>query len=344
MKRRFGMAAIATVGGLVTATACGLFIDPDKLIADNGEPDDSAAPVRDVNGGDDDGGSTDAGLDVPVIPVVPACVPPAPAGTKGPYAVVFAQGGAAACPSGYLATAVATGKTDLKGQPVTCGTNGCSCTTTVEAGCPLKVSFWDDGLCKVASGDLAESVSTCADFPSKPYAYKVDVTAVSPMCQPQGSTSPTSKPPAVYDTSVAACGVDPGITREPCDGGDVALSPVVNARTCVVLSGAGKCAAPYGTAYPISTTGSVNDTRGCACTCPSGGTTTCNGGNVQAFGGGGCAGGVFDAGIGICRVRAGADSVSADVPVPGGFVTCQAGSTASGEVQPINDVTLCCLR
>lgn len=336
------MAAIATIGGLVTATACGLVIDPDKLIAGNGEPDDAGLPNRDVNSSDDGSGSIDGGVDAPVIPVVPACVPPAPAGTKGPYAVVFTQGAPASCPTGYLAAPVTKGQTDLDRQPAKCGTIGCSCSTITPASCTLQASWWGDPLCKDPTGDPSATVASCTDYPAKPYAFRVDVVTTSLSCQAQGSTSPTSKPAAVYNTSVAACDVDPAVAREPCDGGEVALSPITNARSCVVVSGAAKCAAPYANAYSISTTGGVTDTRGCTCTCPSG-TTTCTGGIAIAYSGGGCGGGTFDAGVGICRLRSGSDSVSGTPPAPGGFVSCPAGSSPSGDVQPIDDLTLCCL-
>jgi len=346
---------VFTLGAVTAMCACGLVIDPDKLVEGNGTPleDGGAADTNaDANEGDgttttDANGGTDAASDAdggPIFVEVPECVPAAPNGTQGPYAVTFATSpAAAACPTGYLATPASSAKGNLVAGTIACGsTAGCACGASGSPSCGLRVRYYGDNQCTNLAG--TDSLGGgCLDLDNDAY-LKVTVEVNGVNCSNTGSTTvaPTQKSTPKYVEDWIVCTPDPQVKLAQCKLGQVGLPPAKAAGACVITTG-GTCPAPYIDRIDLSTTGGFTDTRTCVCSCsPS--SASCNGGAATIFSEGNCLGGSsknFD--IDVCKPRDGDDGMTGTSPTPGA-AACGAKVTPDGACLPTADLHLCCLQ
>lgn len=333
MKR--ALAAMA----LSIATACGLVIDPDQLIAENGTDAGTPPPNR-------DGSAADAALDGEPPPNVPGCVPSAPSGTEGPYAVVSSGTFTPVlmCPAGYRATPLIKAKANPNVKAATCNdASGCTCgPPTGTPACALRVRYFDDLQCEDEKG-APSSVSSCTQLADENY-LRVESIVTGTTCAASGTAAPTSKPNVTFASESWVCEPDPSFPAGPCASGEVALPATVDAAACVIRTTAAACPTSYPRERALSKDGTVEDTRGCACTCAIDGSATCTGATATLHGDNACQGSPQAIAIGACRLEATADSVKGTAGTPSGTPACTPKATPTGSATVVNDLKLCCLR
>jgi hypothetical protein len=346
---------VFTLAAVTVVCACGLVIDPDKLIegnsATNGGPDATDTPDTSTSDIDGSNPAGDAAVDAPeggVITVdVPECVPQKPTGAEGPYAVVIAPANLAqpACPAGYLATPVAVAKTDFASTSAVCGdSSGCICNASAgTVTCGLLVRSFDDSQCtKVA--DVAEAVgTTCKSIDSENY-YKLEYAVGGFTCSLSGGTAtPTAKPTPSYATQFVVCSPDPSVQLAQCKGGETPLPQAANAAACIAVPVNQSCSTTgYGAVRLLSKSGTFTDNRSCACGCDRS-QAACTGGTVTTYDDDfGCTANPSALDFGVCRARNSAENVIGVAPTPAS-ASCTAKATPSGEASPTIDMKLCCL-
>lgn len=349
-----------TVAGVSVICACGLVIDPDKLVEGNGSEQDSGLTDVTVTEASAEDAETDGGIVIPdaaldgpeggtLVVDVPECVPVKPAAaTEGPYAVVFGSAAAPtpACPTGYLASPVAVAKTDFEPGSVVCGDpSACTCAAPVGSPtCGFTVRSYDDSQC-TNFADTPFTVGTaCTDIDSENY-YKLEYKIDGVTCTVNGpaTTTPTSKPTPTYKTQYVVCAPDPNVTLAQCKGGQVGLPQAANASACVVVPTNVTCA---GTSYEafrfLSKAGTFTDTRTCNCGCGAS-QSSCTGGSVTTYNDDfGCTANPSALDLGVCRARLSADKVKAVLPTPAA-AACSNRATPGGQAQATIDMKLCCL-
>lgn len=336
-----------TLSAVTVMSACGLVIDPDKLVegnaADPGAPGGGDGGTEASGSIDSGGAGSDAKADGAPAQV-PQCVPPKPAGAEGPYAVVAATAPAtAACPAGYLATPVGHAKGDLTADAMACANTGsCTCGAAGESpSCGYRLRYFIDFQCTKERGIPTTVSSTCREIANENY-LKLEVVVGGVTCSQTGpaTTAPSSKPPPTYQTDRVICAPDPAAKTGACSDGKVGIPPATNASACVTVPTSTPCPAPYTNTLDGSS-GAVNDGRTCACSCTTS-STTCTGGGATLYEDFNCAAGSAALAVDTCKISGTADSVNGTPPVPGG-AACAPKATPSGTLTAQNDVRLCCL-
>lgn len=348
MKKLFALGAVAMI------SACGLFIDPDKLTEGNGDdPGNGIDGSTDTgNGGNDGGGTTDAANDSgdggELIVEVPECVPPPLAGsTGGPYAVVTGVAGSAlACPAGYLPTAVAQAKGTLAADPITC--NDASCTCGAPGGtpsCKLKVSYWNDSACTKFADTPDLLTSNCLDLDSEEFG-RLDISVDGVICTTSGSTTtaPATKPTPAFKNDWLVCQPDPNVKTAQCKNGDVPVPAASNASACVIVPTNQPCSGAYPVARDLSKAGTFNDARTCSCSCavsPS----SCSGGIAEIFSQLNCSGNATSVTPGTCFgvKNTNNEFARAKSSPSAGAPACASHAAPSGTLTQTTDLKLCCL-
>jgi hypothetical protein len=336
-----------TVGAVSALCACGLVIDPDKLVEGN------ASPVDTPDGGPDmdlDGGS-DTGADGAVVVQVPECVPAIPpiSGAKGPYAVVRAdKGSPIACPPGYLATPIEQGDSEFESGPPECNSaSGCSCgSATGTAKCGLRIRYYDDAQCTMEA-DTPTTFGlfiTCPGLDTEPY-LKLETTVSGSTCAPSGSATPSAKPAPTYGSTTFVCAPDPNVKTAQCRGEDIALPAAKDAEACIVVPIDASCGGDYRSSRDLSTNGVFTDNRTCACGCTGNAATSCTGGTAKTWPGFFCSGTTTTALIvDECRDRGGHGAAMVEsAPAASGAPSCSTRATPAGEASPTWNLKLCCL-
>lgn len=326
------------------AAACGLVIDPDQLIAENGT--DAGTSTTTGDGGDGGGNRFDGGVDADVPTGVAACVPKAPSGTTGPYAVVatsFVPN--LMCPIGYRSSPVAKGKSQPDVKPAKCDdSSGCSCDPPVGTpSCGLRVRYFDDFQCKEEKATPDTVSATCAELAGESN-LRVESVVNGMTCAAKGQATPTSKPPVTFASESWVCEADPSFAGGPCAEGLVALPPTSSANACVILTSGTTCPEPYTRERVLSKDGAVNDQRACTCACPIDGTAACDGGTATVYLDSNCTTFPQSIPVGSCRSRGGADGIKGTPGTPSGTPTCAPKASPTGTATPANDLKLCCLR
>lgn len=329
-----------TLGAVTAVCACSLVIDPEKLVEGSASPIDSS-----IDGGVDgaDAATPDAPADGPTLVEVPECVPAAPSGTQGPYAVTF--GGVdtkVACPSGYLASPVATAKGALQADGIVCGdATGCGCSASGTATCSVRLRYFSDSQCKNGEQGSSPLSASCRDIDSANY-LKAERVATGVTCANSGASTvaPTTKPAPAYREDWVVCALDPGVSLAQCKAGQVPLPPAKNAGACVIASGTA-CPAPYSEAVDLSKSGTFADARACACGCDAG--ASCIGGSATIFSDNKCEAAGKPFALDTCLPRSGDDSMTAVLPSPASQPACTATVVPTGTVNANNDLRLCCL-
>jgi hypothetical protein len=338
MRRALACAAV-TLGAI--ATACGLVIDPDRLVSDVGA--DAGTAVGSVDGGD----RTDAAPDAEPPANVPACVPKPPSDTNGPYAVVSSSAPQSlACPAGYLATPLAKGKGGAQTKSATCGdSSGCSCGgATGTPACALRVRYYDDFKCNDEVGTPDLVTPTCTELPGTPSYLRVESAVTGMTCPPSGQATPTSKQPVTFASESWVCEPDPATSLGSCGAGEVALPPTENASACVILKSGDTCPSPYTRTRDLSKDGAVIDDRACACTCAVEASGACSGGSATTYFDNGCQNAPQSLPLGSCRIIAATDGIKGTPGTLGGTPTCIPKAMPTGSARPATDLKLCCLR
>lgn len=340
---------VFSLGAVTAVCACGLVIDPDELV--DGE---ASSPVSEAGGGSDVGttptaeasiDASDAASDGPSFVEIPECVPAAPAGTQGPYAVTVGSPQVKpACPSGYLAAPVTTARNNLAAETVTCGsTAGCGCSTpSGTATCGLRLRYFTDSQCANAVDSDALGGS-CVDMKTEAY-LKVEVTVTGVTCTNTGAATvaPTVKPTPAFREEWFVCAPDPNVTLAQCKTDQAALPPAKNAGACVITT-APACPAPYTQSTQLSKNGSFTDNRACACSC-GGASSLCTGGSASIFSEDTCVDSPASFALETCLPRGGDDGMRGVLPSPsGGNAACAAKVTPTGTFVANDDLHLCCL-
>lgn len=344
---------VFTVATISVVCACGLVIDPDKLVEGNGTPIDTVDSGSDTGAGTtDSGGTTNEGGGDGGVFEVPECVPPLPSttGAKGPYAVVTgAKGSPIACPSGYLPTAIEQGDGDFKSAPAECESSaGCSCgSASGTAKCGLRIVYFNDSQCTDQSGSTTSfsQFVPCATLTPKDY-MRLETTVSGISCPASGSATPTAKPAPTFGTTSIVCSPDPNVKTAQCKGSDIPLPAAKDAEACIVVPADANCSGDYGTPRSLSKTGAFTDARSCSCACTANPTTSCTGGTADTWPGVFCSGAnSIDLNAGVCRARSGHDVGQIDnAPSAAGSPTCTTRATSTGEASPTIDLKLCCLN
>lgn len=346
---------VFTLASVSVVCACGLVIDPDKLVEGNASPSTNATTEAgpDTSGGEtDSGAATDTGLVDTGAVEVPECVPALPntPGVKGPYAVVSAPKGAPiACPSGYLPTVVDQGDGQFVAPPAECNNAaGCSCgTATGTAKCGLRVRYYDDTQCAGGEADSPTSLSgfgSCWDLDNKDY-IKLETTVSGITCPPAGTAAPTAKATPSFGTTTIVCAPDPNVKTAQCKGTDIPMPAASSAAACIIVPTNASCSGvDYGSARLLSKTSAFTDTRSCACGCTGNAAASCTGGAARHFSGLLCTGTATSIAAGACQARGNDDAINVETaPTVSGTPGCSTRATPTGEATPTFDLKLCCL-
>lgn len=348
---------VFTLSAITAVCACGLVIDPDKLVEGNGTPLDTTETGPDTSTGGVDGSGGDAandgGTDGSIVVEVPECVPPPPsiAGAKGPYAIVtVAKGAPVACPPGYLATAVDQGDGEFNAPSAECNSSaGCTCgAATGSAKCGLRVRYYDDSAC-TKEADTPTSLggfNPCPNLDSEDF-LQLEATVSGITCTPGGSTTPTAKPAPTFAKTTIICAPDPNVKTAQCKGSDIPLPAAKDAEACILVPVAASCSGgDYRSDRLLTKTGAVNDGRGCTCGCTGNAATSCTGGTAKAWDGFFCSGAGANTTLPLdaCVDRGGKDVIGTDTaPSASGSPSCSTRATPTGEASPTWDLKLCCL-
>lgn len=346
-------------GGVIASIACGLVIDPDELVADNGGAFGSDASLTEdasvivtadaadasIRADAADGGPQfEVGCRNSPAGSIAACSPAPPAGSEL-FAVIWGRVGTGLpCPSGYVSSSELRGYADIEKASPPCSSTGCACGQSGTGGCVGRVQYYSDNACSVpsTSDTLAASACTRTDRDSSGSAsLRFSVTGVT--CAPSG-TSATTFEPATLCTEMHACRPDPNASLPACGAGQVPTPTAAKARLCYRAAGA--CTAPYVSVPGFSTTSTINDTRACTCSCDlaNGG---CTGGTADRWNdSNGCSGTVSETLGPGCRVRTqfhrSVKLVTNATPQAGAL--CSASAKVTGALTlPSVDVSLCCV-
>lgn len=346
---------VFTLAAVTAVCACGLVIDPDKLVEGNGTPLDTTEGGPDTSTSVDGGtetGAADAGPDGNVVVEVPECVPALPTtnGAQGPYAIVtVTKGQPIACPAGYLAAAVEQGDSDFKADPAECSSAaGCSCgTATGTAKCGLRVRYFDDNQCTMEADSPTSlgGFNPCPSLDSEAY-LKLEATVSGVTCTPSGTATPTAKPPPAFGSTTIVCAPDPNVKTAQCKGDDIPLPAAKDAEACILVPMAASCSGgDYGSARFLAKAAAFTDTRSCTCGCVGDPASSCTGGTASTWNGVFCSGaGSLALDIGTCRGREGHDVVTVtNGSTATGSPSCSARATPAGSASPTWDLKLCCL-
>lgn len=334
---------VSIVSCAVTAAACGLVIDPDQLIADNGTDGGAATTGIDAGGGT----RSDAGFDADVPTGVSGCVPKAPTGTEGPYALV-STGFVSflACPPGYRTSPVVKGSSGAQVKSAKCDdASGCSCDPpSGTPTCGLRIRYFDDFQCNEEKGSPDSLSASCREVKNESH-FRVESVVNGMTCAAKGQATPTSKPAVTFSSESWVCEADPSFPRGSCSSDEVSLPATATASACVILRSGSSCPEPYARERTLSKDGAVIDQRGCACTCAIDGAAACDGGSATSYLDSDCTTFPQSVTIGACRPMSTIDSMKGTPGTPSGTPpTCIPAASPTGTATPANDLKLCCLR
>jgi hypothetical protein len=240
------------------------------------EPDEGASEGS-VGSADATQGSADGTGDTGVVDCgADSCIPGAPQGWGGPFAISMSSppNPDQACAQGWTQHAYAW--RELHADPATCI---CAC-QPVGGACTINASYYSDAGCsaQVASAQSSGDCKAVYDGDSHGYV-RMTGTAVGTGCNP---APVNTVPPFAWDAGVLLCAPPHG---QSCAGGAClpALPPGFDARWCISSVGATECTDPYYSQL-VLVHQSVDDTRGCTdCTCTQQGAVTCPGSVHQYF-------------------------------------------------------------
>lgn len=292
--------------------------------------DATAWPEICGNGVDDDNnGKTDC--EDPVCNEF-ACVPTAPAGWSGPYAVFAASPDTLPdCPDGL--ELVSDQYRDLRYSPSTC--SACSCGNPTGLSCVATAAL---SATDCASLTTTESLTgSCTT-----HGLGATLAAVQVSFDANGSCGPGTQPTPGKDTPSWASGYRICKSKAPaapagCASGEVCAPSAAGAEACVISAGDTACPAAFPDRRLVYA--SQDDSRGCsACSCSfSGGCS----GTVRGYSDAACGSQVFSVSAG-CSATPNAQTLSMTTSSLDG--SCVAGaSTPNGCVLPATPTTMCCV-
>ncbi|MEJ7732288.1 MAG: hypothetical protein WKG00_24160 [Polyangiaceae bacterium] len=299
-----------------------------------------------ANGTDDNG---DGAVDCEdTICAQHQCIPEAPAGWDGPFAVAVGAMADVACPGGWPAPKPVA-HMELQVPAPAC--TDCTCTVATPISCGLTpLVFYVDESCSLTGAAENVVAGSCVG--------SAHATALSVSVGPPATVAGTcafdggDRVVATWAQHVTTCA---GGLGAGCAAGSVCAPPIAMPfGTGACISGEGNMPCPD--AYPVPTTAfrDVADTRTCtACTCgqllpgPSGGGCAAT---VALYADLGCTGGFVPTGVNGCtQVSDGVESlevIDLQVPAtpPGGCSGLASGGDPEGQVEPSEPLTICCLR
>jgi len=312
-------------------SGCGLVVDYDYQVAEEGAAGSAAAGASHGSGGGSSGASIGGGGLGPTCPRGETCNT-VPAEWDGPVALYAGSDPAPDCGMGWSATDKFAG--NVAGS-VTC--TACECSGPVGGSCgqPLLVVYSDT--CSTVGSQSAIADGQCGALPTSNYYEFQPAPVIAGQCTASGGVE--SKGEVSWDAEGRFCAHDDAGAR--CGGGGVCSPAPAPGLTWPCISRDGDHACPPGfdasTATVYST---VDDTRACsACSCSVQGascpgtviyqpTSSCSGGtNVQEWS--------------VCySIAAGYWKYTKGSAVPGSCAP--SGGQPIGGVAPASPITVCC--
>jgi hypothetical protein len=293
--------------------------------------------------GRDAGEATDGGT----------CVPSAPDGWAGPFAIQVETAGDAGlpalaqCPASYDGNPVFDGLAQPDETPASCG---CSCDAPTGLVCSATLSTFGDDACSM--GEMSGPAPTmCMPMPGNTRAVTISPSSLTGNCQAVGQ--PVSPPPS-WTREVRLC--SPGQSLAACEGGRVIVpppgAPYAAANYCVTSATETACPNAYQTAhvfYPFATGGSsgLMDTRSCHCNCSAPvADAGCAPGTVLFIEFGSCTGATQQLGTGTQCTALGFVGAAQLMPAPSPPAACTPSQVSTGMVTPMGKptTTVCCLE
>jgi hypothetical protein len=326
---------------------------PDSGLADAGDGlDKDAFGAGSLDGGRSaDGGPESADASGVACGAASLCVPQAPTGWQGPYAIIEASGSPPlpslpSCPSEGYSQDVYDGMGDAFAAPA-------SCTCACGAGA--------DGTCSPPTLDYVNPKASCGAC-SAPVSLDAGCT---PLIIPGGPCAAASISggvaaggacPPLASAAIAAvewhgearlCGIPDAPAEGTCSAGavcaPVAALPVENGTYCVAINQLSQCPSAY---YSVSRQyyWGGTDSRGCApCTCGPLTGSACAESAVVTYSDVACtmARGTLAAPV-TCNAMAGVRAVTFDGGAPSGGSCVPDGGVPVGGFSPTNPYTICC--
>jgi hypothetical protein len=332
--RRFGLAAVTCLHGVVACGSIWGFEDP--------------IPVNSSSNAD--GGDGGPVVDTPVAPGDPTrtCVPKPPADWQGPLIIFEGSGSpvpeAPSCLTGYRTDAVYDGNANLVAPDAACT---CECGGETGGSCSGTLSLFVKNDCKDPCVDAPDQTigAMCTPIKACSGARLVKTTPAPGSCAPNTiAKAPPGKP--VWMSRARVC-APLDATQAGCPADRIATPttglPFTTNTYCIAKTGEDEC--PVAT-YPRKRVyyAGFNDARDCECTCaaPQGGTCT---GSITAAASDCVTGPKAVNDDGKC-VDLGATGKSAAIFVPGSSTagTCAPQSKPKGNATPTTPTTICCTR
>ncbi len=280
------------------------------------------------------------------------CVPSAPDGWAGPFAIQIATAGDAGlpafaqCPQTYDGNPVFDGVAEPDQTPASCG---CSCDPPTGLGCPAGLSIFNDTACSMGQMSVPPS-TTCMGLPGNIHSASVGSPVLVGNCQPSGN--PVVPTPS-WTEEARLC--SPGTMLAACQGDRVVVpppgAPYEATNYCVTSTTQTACPNAYQILhqlYPFTSGGSgLMDTRSCHCNCSGPlADAGCGAGTMAFYSFGGCTGTPQAVPTSTSCVAlyesAGVEFMPAVPPT----TTCAPSQVSTGMVTPMGmpTTTVCCLE
>lgn len=262
------------------------------------------------------------------------CVPPAPSGWSGPYALTSDP----TCPASWGQQQLVV-HDQLTADPPECG-----CTCTPETNCPNTAGLIgsNNASCPTTptGTPVSLTVGSCKDANGL-LVHGVVIGEATPSCKAQVAKS---IPPAVWAVNDRLC-AGAGIAGQ-CENAGDSCYPSEGVSLCIEQAGDVPCSGAYAGKHLYFT--DLEDTRNCpdSCPCSGAGPVECTA-YFHAFtllqcGGAATAGSVKS---GAVACVGGSPAVTVDSIAPSKFGSCTPGAViGSGEVAPLEPHTVCCLQ
>lgn len=362
---------MAVVAVLATAgvVSCSLFTDLDSLSGGGGQDGGADATSSSTEAGASEAGAVDAGSDArdaavaelpdANLPPPPptckktglTCVPAAPSGWAGPFALYSGSvSDAPACAAGLTSVLTAN---DALAPPAPASCSACACANATGFTCGGITVTGNNGACNCTTGNSSSfALNTCYQVSYGSFlcdSYNADWLRIAPKpaagggCTPVAAKPTVTKPPVSWGTAAVGCQLSVA-SQVDCPSGDVCVatsSPPFSPGLCVMKAGD----LPACPGFPYTQRSvfyrSVSDSRDCAaCGCGAPPATTCPT-KVKSAAQGDCSDQPYvDAPA--CVDWASFHNVSATATQPTDVKCPPTGGTAIGTATAADPVTVCC--
>ena len=303
--------------------------------------------------GTDAGDEGDAQASPPVsCGAAAVCVPQAPGGWQGPYAIIESAGVSPLpallnCPTTGYSQEVYTGTGAPIAPPAACT---CACASPGGGACApptLNYLMKNGGCSPCAAAVQLDGGCTPVNYPGGQCSMASiggGTVAASGACAPDASVV---VPPAQWGAEARLCSVPGAPVVGSCAAGQVCAPAaglsVKKDTYCVAINSVSQCPSAYYAVARQYYTGDL-DTRGCTpCSCGPATGSACGNSAVYTYSDVGCtsAHGTMPAPV-ACSSLAGASAVSFNGGAPTGGSCAPDGGQPNGSFAPTNPYTICC--